>query len=769
MKELLADATTNTLKYAKPVLGTAALFYSTKWLINQRFRMVAKGERLIIETGTSKHVVFGPKTHLLPLFYQKLTLETCVTLDQLSYAIIQDELTGSVKIEQGPKILELSAYEKIKDGTIYKAISLMKNQYIKLKDKATGQIEMIKGEKGAFIPQPTQIDFYTNRPVDENCILEALNLKVDQYVYIEDKQTGKITLEKGSKSGKLIFPEAYQEFVALPHPHSYKQIRDALNLDFNQYIEINNKDTGVRRLEAGEKMIFLQPNENFVTKSPKIAESLKATNYCFIQQKDGSIRSVKGEGLVFPQVDEIFIPDPYTGQNIRDAIVLRNNEYCKIENTQTGEIRVEKGENLIFLTPFEKLVNREIKQAINLTCYEYVKIINQQTGQLRTEKGEKLVFLGPFDEIVNNKKHQAIEVDDQTAVLIRDKQTGQQKLVKSKQLFFPDDNEEVIEVRNLIKLAEHQCCIVRDQTGKDSFYFGKNVEQSCFFLEPYHEIVSCKWSRGRRREHRDLIIQKIDLRPMFMSFEFNCRTSDNVELILEGTLFWQIIDPVAMNKFTGDTTGDVCSHARSVFIQAVSQVDFKEFMQNFNQIASRGASSSAKNNNNSDEKSKSKPDDSSWMPEFNDDSDPFYQQRGVKIHNLEVTGYRCAEAATSKVLNQIIQETTNRLNRLQQQESASEVKLMQINALINEEKAKAELLEFQKANSDRSAEMVGLEEAHKVRTFLESLDSTVESLDSRIELWKILRKNDALRAVSSNNTKLIYTPNDADLSLKFEG
>ena len=29
---------------------------------------------------------------------------------------------------------------------------------------------------------------------------------------------------------------------------------------------------------------------------------------------------------------------------------------------------------------------------------------------------------------------------------------------------------------------------------------------------------------------------------MFMSFEFNCRTADNVELVLEGTLFWEIKD-----------------------------------------------------------------------------------------------------------------------------------------------------------------------------------------------------------------------------------
>ena len=37
---------------------------------------------------------------------------------------------------------------------------------------------------------------------------------------------------------------------------------------------------------------------------------------------------------------------------------------------------------------------------------------------------------------------------------------------------------------------------------------------------------------------------------MFMSFEFNCRTADNVELILEGTFFWEVIDLQTMFKCT---------------------------------------------------------------------------------------------------------------------------------------------------------------------------------------------------------------------------
>jgi len=40
-----------------------------------------------------------------------------------------------------------------------------------------------------------------------------------------------------------------------------------------------------------------------------------------------------------------------------------------------------------------------------------------------------------------------------------------------------------------------------------------------------------------------------------------------------------------MIKVTNDTTGDVCNHARSKFIEKVSRVTLQEFMVKFNMIA----------------------------------------------------------------------------------------------------------------------------------------------------------------------------------------
>jgi hypothetical protein len=82
-------------------------------------------------------------------------------------------------------------------------------------------------------------------------------------------------------------------------------------------------------------------------------------------------------------------------------------------------------------------------------------------------------------------------------------------------------------------------------------------------------------------------------------FDFEARTKDNVELKLGLTFFWRILDVQTMLAVTGtmlhfhfyiidqiefilfivlkfvcsdDSSGDVCSHARSLIIQAVSQV-----------------------------------------------------------------------------------------------------------------------------------------------------------------------------------------------------
>lgn len=259
----------------------------------------------------------------------------------------------------------------------------------------------------------------------------------------------------------------------------------------------------------------------FTTKSMEVrkALSLGSLDYCIVKNiVSGERRIEVGPKLIMVEPYDTVVRDAL-GNMKRKSYSLRANEFVRLIDKKSGKIRVVHGEKVLVPGEDEEFVDKKgIMQAVDLKIWEYVKIQDLQTGAVRTERGEKLVFLGPFEEYIQGKQA-AIEVDEETAVLVRNKRNGQQNLVTKKSLFVPLNDEEIMEVRSLIKLADYEACVVRDNTGKDSFFFGSNDEERSFFLPPHSQLVQLLWSRGRRRERRDLVITKLDLRPMYMSFE----------------------------------------------------------------------------------------------------------------------------------------------------------------------------------------------------------------------------------------------------------
>merc|ERR1712139_27703 len=144
----------------------------------------------------------------------------------------------------------------------------------------------------------------------------------------------------------------------------------------------------------------------------------------------------------------------------------------------------------------------------------------------------------------------------------------------------------------------------------------------------------------------------------------------------------------------GDPKGDVWYHCRSSLIQAISRVSLETFMVEFNDIVMKAART----------------------------DDTFFEERGVCVHSLEVTRYECADKQTSKVLQEIIQETTNRINRMQQQQSENDVLKEKMAGEIEIEKQKKELIQT-KSDNDRlraivEGEAEGLCLAKKAQAFL---------------------------------------------------
>jgi len=556
------------------------------------------------------------------------------------------------------------------------------------------------------------------------------------YLLVKDTLTGDLRIEEGPQ---LCFLNAFDEVQRRGKSYSLTPM---------EYVHVKDTRTGKRRMVTGPTVYTPGAFDECEPKATAI--SLDNTSYVKMRDRSNGQRwVVKGPFVLFPE-------PTWELQGRGTAFSLKRTEYVRLIDETTGQIRVERGEQIVFPTATETVLNGEgVLTALNLKVFQYAKIIDNASGVIRVVRGEATVFLGATEEVLGKKKD-AVEIDQETAVQVRSKRTGELMLVSAESyeatgrpggqagaaLFIPKAEEEIVEVQKLIKLADYECMIMVNQRGVLSFFYGDDAKRGdrprAFFVPPYHSVYGLTWSRGRRRERRDLRIERIDCRPQFMSFEFNCRTSDNVELVLEGTFFWQVVDVEAMVKMTGDTTGDICNHARSKFIQLISKVTLKEFMENFNRLATQAHES----------------------------DDEFYKSRGCVIHTLEVTAYRCQDASTAQILEQIIQETTNRMNRLSQQESENEVKLYAMAGEIEQETKRAELLQVLQQHKLMEAKNEGEAEAERVRAFLAATEGSVPSLDSRVQLWNVLRKRDALEAVSSGAARLYFTPNDVNLTIE---
>ncbi len=425
---------------------------------------------------------------------------------------------------------------------------------------------------------------------------------------------------------------------------------------------------------------------------------------------------------------------PFQKVTYRQGLTLGPTEYARIHDTLTGEVRNEIGPQLYYLSASEEVLEK--LEAIPLKHDQYLRLLDTNTGKIRVVRGECSVYLSPTEKQMD-KIQRGVYIDQETGVIVLDTETGRLELITEQQVFIPNEHQEIKKIQRLTRLADHETMILKDETGRYTFKTGAGEERS-FFIDPYSEVVTLRWSSGLHKDHRNLAISILDSRPKFMWYEFEVRTQDNVELVLGLTFFWQIVDVPRMIRTTNDTTGDICSHARSAIIQSVSRATLETFLASFNPIVRDAVL---------------------------DESDSFYKERGVILHAVEVRSITCKDDETQEVLQEIIRETTDRLNRLQKQESANEIKLKKLAGQIESESVRHELLEMRRKNRQMAAQMAGEAEAMRVRAFLDRLGKDVP-LEDKLTIFNTLRKQEMLDKLSEGTAQLYFTPAEVDLSIE---
>jgi hypothetical protein len=619
-------------------------------------------------------------------------------------------------VHNGPGLQLLSPLG-FRSATVVKADMLSTMDYAWVADTMNGLERIEQGPKSLFLGPYDKI---TSKG-------HGTSLNNDEHLIVTNKLSGEKKVIAGPR-------------VWFPDCHEVAQKFTSTSLSTTEYIVVQDKLSGEKHVVKGPCVWVPRPHEECSQKGSSI--SLNMTEYVTVENTlTGELTMVRGPCTWFR--------GSYDNVSVKQtAISLQDDEYVRLKDVSSGKKWIEKGPALLFLEPMWKVETSGsktsgVQKAWILKANEYIRLVDGNTGKITVHRGERKVFPGPDDVPLEQGAQKAVEIDGEHAVLVRDKGSGQVRLVTEKQLFVPGPNEAIEEIRDLIKLADHEAMILKDAEGNFQYYYGSDTKRSpdqpkAFFLPPHSQIVDVWWSRGPRRERKDVSFTRFDCRPHFMKFEFNCRTSDNVELVLEGVIFWELVDLPAMWRHTGDTSGDMVHHIRSKFILRVAHVTLKKFMETLHKLSN----------------------------DLLEEDVEFYATRGIKVHSLEVTRYQCADKSTAEILEQIIQETTNRMNRLSQAESENEVNLFKTQGQVEQSRLNSDLLTIQHEQSRAEAEVTGSAESDRIATFLRGLEKEVPLLDDRIKMWQVLRKTEALEAVSNGGANLYFTPNDVDLSIE---
>jgi len=99
-----------------------------------------------VENGPGFKIIAGNKT---------ATKRNGTTIGPTQYLIIENSLTGSKRVEQGPQLVFLGAHERIYQQK--EAIALKHNEYVKIHDKLSGHLRVAQGEGLVFL-QPDEVE-----------------------------------------------------------------------------------------------------------------------------------------------------------------------------------------------------------------------------------------------------------------------------------------------------------------------------------------------------------------------------------------------------------------------------------------------------------------------------------------------------------------------------------------------------------------------------------------------------------------------------------
>ncbi|MFX0098726.1 MAG: SPFH domain-containing protein [Candidatus Hodarchaeota archaeon] len=237
-----------------------------------------------------------------------------------------------------------------------------------------------------------------------------------EYCQVVNKLTGKIRLVSGP--ARLKFTLGL--FEGIRYGKKFKKII----LKENQYAIINNPYSkeekkvlyGEREIRVGPDIFPLHPGEKMegnVTDVHVLPQGSGLLIEAVDDFLDGDIQRTAGDQWII-KGPRSFIPNKHeTIIEEIEGIALPENMGIYIKNTQTGEIRLEKGPKTIMLQPWEERYHKtytvseleaiRYRDGFDRTVAQPLWVLEKEVTKIMTEENQRIVFgpkvllLGPYE------------------------------------------------------------------------------------------------------------------------------------------------------------------------------------------------------------------------------------------------------------------------------------------------------------------------------------------------------------------------------------
>eukprot|EP01062_Namystynia_karyoxenos_P072032 TRINITY_DN678_c0_g1_i6.p2 TRINITY_DN678_c0_g1~~TRINITY_DN678_c0_g1_i6.p2 ORF type:complete len:880 (+),score=372.53 TRINITY_DN678_c0_g1_i6:102-2642(+) len=154
-----------------------------------------------------------------------------------------------------------------------------------------------------------------------------------------------------------------------------------------------------------------------------------------------------------------------SSKTVRDAVMLGQGEYARIENDEDGTRCIVVGPQVHFLGPRDRVINRHRLPV--LAKAQYCKVRDEKTGGIRVAHGPAVVRLEPFEELQGGVQDSPVLQEGQYC-RIHDDATGDIRVVHGPAVVSLGDHEELLgEIQAIPVLQQAEYCKVRDQKTGD--------------------------------------------------------------------------------------------------------------------------------------------------------------------------------------------------------------------------------------------------------------------------------------------------------------